>query len=80
MAKIIAHVLGGTPTEKEASTVAELKSQLQLANYSAKVNKEPVDDSYELEEGDLVTFAQQVKGARGSLVSRTAKTVLYRMV
>lgn len=80
MAKVISHVIGGSPTEKEASSIGELKAQLGLSNYSAKLNKEPASDDQALEDGDLVTFAQQVKGASYTVVSKTPRTILRRKV
>lgn len=56
-------VVGGKLQLKEASDIADLKSQLGLSNHQASVNGEPVEDTKELVEGNFVTFAPKVKGA-----------------
>lgn len=62
MAKVIVKQIGGTPSEKEASTVGELKSQLGLTNHTATVNGQPATDEQELNDYEVVHFAQAVKG------------------
>lgn len=62
MAKVIVKVLGGSPQEKEADTVGELREGLSLENYTATVNGETADDETELEDNQLVFFAPSVKG------------------
>lgn len=62
MAKVIVKLIGGTPQEKEASTVGDLKRSLSLSNHTATVNGEPADDSQELNDFELVHFVQAVKG------------------
>jgi len=63
MAKVQVQVIGGDIKQMEATTVAELKSQLGLTNYTAHVNEEPQGDAYELNNFEFVTFSQAVKGA-----------------
>lgn len=62
MAKVTVKTLGGTPMEKTAETVGELKRLLGFTNYTATVNKEAQDDSYRLEDDDYVVLTQNVKG------------------
>ncbi|NVM46729.1 MAG: hypothetical protein HWN79_17620 [Candidatus Lokiarchaeota archaeon] len=56
----------GNPEIKEYSVenVGELKKELGLTNYSANVNGSSKDDSFELSDAQLVTFAPSVKGGR----------------
>lgn len=64
MAKVQAQVVGGSIIPKEATTIADLKSQMNLeGNYQATVNGEPQDSDYELSDYEFVSFAKQVKGA-----------------
>ena len=64
MAKVQAQVVGGSILPKEASTIADLKEQMNLeGNYQATVNGEPQDSDYELSDYEFVSFAKQVKGA-----------------
>ena len=63
MAAVSAKVIGGSLQLKEATTVAELASLLGVPNHQASVNGNPEDGTYELEEGEFVTFAEKVKGA-----------------
>ena len=64
MAKVQAQVVGGSILPKEATTIAELKEQMNLeGNYQATVNGEPQDSDYELSDYEFVSFAKQVKGA-----------------
>lgn len=63
--KINAQVVGGSLKQFDnVSTVADLKKAMNLqGNYQATVNGEVQDDSYELQDYEFVSFAQQVKGA-----------------
>ena len=62
MAKVIVKQIGGTPQEKEASTVGGLKTSLNLTNHTATVNGQPANDDQSLNDYDVVHFAQAVKG------------------
>lgn len=60
---VVASVLGGDPKRVVATTVADVKRQLQLTGaYTAQVNGEPAQDGDTLTEEDFVSFAQAVKG------------------
>lgn len=61
MAKVQAQVAGGAIKQIEADTVADVKQQLNVPNYTATVNGEPESDSYELEDYEFVALAQPVK-------------------
>lgn len=63
MAKVQAQVVGGDIKQHEADTVASLKSALNLGNYQATVNGEPVDDDHQLSDYEFVALAPKVKGA-----------------
>jgi hypothetical protein len=64
MATVTATVVGGKATAHEdIYTVAELKQKLNITNYQASINGEPVSDEDDLTDGDYVTFSPQVKGA-----------------
>jgi len=64
MVLITAQVVGGAAKALEAATVAEVRAKLGLAtNYQAAINGEPAEDTDNLEVGNFVTFAPQVKGA-----------------
>lgn len=64
MAKVQAQVTGGSIVQHEANTVGELRSLMNLeSTYGATVNGEPEESDYELEDYQMVTFAQQTKGA-----------------
>lgn len=56
----------GNPEIKEYSveTIKELKDTLGLTNHSANVNGSSRDDSFELSDAELVTFAPSVKGGQ----------------
>lgn len=57
--------VSGNPKMEESSkfeTIAEIKNSKGLPNYTAAVNGEPVDDSYELQDGDWISFSPEVKG------------------
>lgn len=61
MAKVQVKVAGGEIQEREARTVGELARAMSVASYTALVNGEPVDDSYELSDYEFVSFAKPVK-------------------
>jgi len=63
MANIIVKVTGGVVKEINAATVADVKAQLNLKDYTAAVNKEPKSDSHGLVDGDVVVLTSSVKGA-----------------
>lgn len=63
MAKVFVQAIGGEVQEKNYSTVAEIKKDMDLPNHQAMVQGEPEDDSYELQDYDVVTLAPKVKGA-----------------
>ena len=64
MAQVNAKVFGGSTKVLEASTVADLKEQMGLKNYTAKVNGEIVTDlEHELSDEDFVLFTENAKGA-----------------
>ena len=48
--------------ESTLSTVGEVKSSLDLSNYTATINGEPASDSDSLSGDDVVNFTQAVKG------------------
>lgn len=62
MAKVIAKVIGGQPKEMDAESVADLKAQLSLTNYTASVNGSTVEDGYELTDYEFVSLSPSVKG------------------
>jgi len=65
MAEVTVKVVGKAgATDENASTIGELKSSLGLPSYSASVNRNPQDDSFELSDGDFVTLAASVKGGK----------------
>lgn len=64
MAKVIAKLQGGQPTEIEASTLGEAKQLMSASNYQASINGEPVNDNaYELSDYEVITLTEQIKGA-----------------
>ena len=63
MAKVQVQPVGGSITQREATTVSDLKRQMDLPTYQATVNGEPVDDNYDLEDYEFVSLAPKVKGA-----------------
>jgi hypothetical protein len=71
MATVSVQVAGGALALKQASTIAELKQLLGVQHYTATVNGEPQDNDYSLSEGEFVTLAAAVKGAR--VILRKAK-------
>lgn len=62
MAKVFVKVVGGQRTTAEASTIEELKEELELENYTATINGEEASDDDELSNDDIVAFAKAVKG------------------
>lgn len=62
---LIAQVVGGQKKIIDnANTVAEVRAQLGLsAGYKGAVDGEPVEDSFQLQNGNYVSFAEAVKGA-----------------
>ena len=65
MAKITAQVMGGDIKQHEVKTLGELKQKLDVSNYQATINDEPVDnDSYEFEGFEMVELTAKVKGAQ----------------
>lgn len=61
MAKVQVKVAGGEIQEREARTVGELARAMSVDSYTALVNGEPVDASYELSDYEFVSFAKPVK-------------------
>lgn len=61
MAKVQVKVAGGSIQEKSADTVGDLARMVGAEGYQAAVNGEPVDDHYELEDYEFVSFAKPVK-------------------
>lgn len=61
MAKVQAQVAGGSIQQKEADTVGKLADALGVSGYTATVNGEPVDNDYELQDYEFVSFAKPVK-------------------
>lgn len=64
MATVTGQAVGGALKQIEASTVSDVKEQLNLESYQATVNGEPCDDDYELSDYEFVSLAPKVKGAR----------------
>ena len=63
MALVKVKTLGNAQiNEYSVDTIGELKTELGLENYSASVNGSSQDDSYQLSDAQLVTFAPSVKG------------------
>ena len=72
MASVIVKRIGASDQTTEAATVGEIKTKLNLSNYTADV-KSPMNgesdytvrgDNYELEDGDIVRLAQNTKGGK----------------
>jgi hypothetical protein len=63
MATVTAAVLGGNTLEKQAETIGELKSLMNVSTYTAKINGEIVPDDYHLSNGEVVVFTYNAKGA-----------------
>lgn len=69
--KVFAQVIGGEVKEYNLTensdgdvTVADLKkAEPKFANYQAAINGTPADDSDLLEEYNVVTLSEKVKGA-----------------
>lgn len=58
-------VFGGAVQTKQVEqgcTVADLKEQLNLTNYTATIGGEPAGDEDTLRNNDVVVFTQAVKG------------------
>lgn len=64
MASVLACVLGGDPVRLEAADVGDVKEQLNVATYTATVDGEPTDDSFELTDEQFVSLSPSVKGGR----------------
>ena len=63
MALVKVKTLGNAQiSEYSVETIGELKAELGLENYSASVNGSSQDDSFQLSDAQLVTFAPSVKG------------------
>lgn len=78
MAKVNAKVLGGNTVEREALTIGDLKQQMNLTNYTAKVNGEIAQDDYYLSEEDFVLFTANAKGAAPSIFRRMIRMIIGR--
>ncbi len=63
MAKVNIKVVGGEVEEVEATTVADVKREMNTPNHTATVNGSPAQDSKVLADEDFVSLAPQVKGA-----------------
>lgn len=61
MAKVQVQVAGGEIMQKDASSIRGLQCEVDAKGYQAAVNGEPVDEDYELEDYEFVTFAKPVK-------------------
>lgn len=61
MAKVQAQVAGGSIKQIAASTVRDAKAKMNCAGYTATVNGDPADDSYELSDFEFVALAKPVK-------------------
>ena len=61
---VSAQAVGGSlKIVENVTTVADVKKQLGLPNYTATVNGEPAEDGEELEANVFVSLAPAVKGA-----------------
>ena len=64
MASVIVKVQGAQPKEEQAETLGELKRKLGMGTFQATINGDPEnDDSYQLEDYQVVTLTEKVKGA-----------------
>lgn len=65
--KVFVQVIGGTPQEvslAQGATIASLKAvKTQFANYQASINGNPSSETDVLQDYDVVTFSEKVKGA-----------------
>lgn len=61
MAKVQVQVEGGAIQQKVADTVGELKTQMGMRDYTATVNGDNANDSYELVDFDFVSLAKPLK-------------------
>ena len=67
MATVIASVLGAQPQQLEGvETVKDVKSRLQLSNYTANVNGTAARDDTRLSNDDFVALAPAVKGGNAN--------------
>lgn len=63
MADVMYQVMGGKKEVAEGvETVGELKQKIGKTKLQASVNGDAVDDDYDLEDGDRVTFSEAKKG------------------
>jgi len=62
MAQVNVKITGGSVKEMEADTVGELKTKLNLGNYTATINGEPAENDQDLEDYNFVVFSAAVKG------------------
>lgn len=63
--KVTVQVLGSSASVldlDEVTTVADVKAEMGVPNYSATVNGDPVDDDEELQVYDFITLSPSVKG------------------
>lgn len=61
---VVAQILGGSKQVLDSvQTVMDVKNKTNTATgYTATVNGDPANDSYQLEDGDFVSLSQAVKG------------------
>jgi hypothetical protein len=61
---VIIQVLGGSKiVSDDCSTVADARAKAGVSSqYQATVNDAEASDSYQLDDGDFVTFTEKVKG------------------
>lgn len=73
--------VSGNPKMEESNkfeTIYQIKAAKNLTNYTAAVNGEPVDDSYELVDGDWISFSPEVKGGATVTVESAATKATAR--
>lgn len=68
MATIMYKLSGGSLQTAEANTLGELKQSKQLGNYQATIKygssvTTESEDSFQLEEGMVISFTEKTKGA-----------------
>ena len=62
MAKVQVQVAGGSVQQKDSGvTIGELAQSVGAEGFIATVNGEPVDNDYEVEDYEFVSFAKPVK-------------------
>lgn len=61
MAKVQVQVAGGSIQQKDVGTVGELAKTVGAIGYQATVNGEPMNENYELQDFEFVSFAKPVK-------------------